>query len=275
VTRLTGVGLISADEYLERRYEACECPPLPMRDEEFAVDWETWLKAPEEAPCQALRDALTNGKVRAWIERSPYGGIPVLYALERGVFEALVSDIYDGNRRTLPASVNAFTIKSKQRGLEGHRVILLNRSGYSGILGADAGCREDEWMEKSMTIRLNHEVCHYMSLRVLGGMQNHALDEIAADCAGQLAAFGAFRAALQKKFFGISDGNILPGGRFSFYVKNLREEDIGAVLDETEAALAGLEDYLSKNPDMARTPNRPRLVLKLLTTGIQEIRCLT
>ena len=95
-----------------------------------------------------------------------------------------------------------------------------------------------------------------------------------ADCLGQLAAFGVFRASFQRLFFGISreSGKILPGGRFSFYVKTLSDASVDAVLEETEAALSSLESYLSREPDMGLEPNRPRLAAKLLTAGISGIR---
>ena len=254
---------LSAHEYLGRRYGLDVFPDLPLADEPFVREWEI------------IKDVLSGEAVTSWLEKTPAGGIPVVYARSRASFGRAVNALSPGgDSADISPSVNAFTIKAKHPDLPGHRVIILNRSGYSALSEKELGMEEEEWLEKSMTLRLHHEICHYFSLRVLGGMRNHLLDEIAADCVGQLAAFGTFKAPLQKLFFGISQGGVLSGGRFFFYVKKLREDAVGAVLEETEAALSNLESYLSKNPDMVLEPNRPRLVTKLLTAGIPGIRAL-
>jgi hypothetical protein len=150
---------------------------------------------------------------------------------------------------------------------EGHRVICLAKSGYSAISGESVGMGEEEWVEKSAVIRLRHECCHYFTLRVLGGMKNHALDEITADCAGQLSAFGRYDASLQRKFFGLEDGDrIAPGGRLGFYVKKLPEGAVSLVCRKINEALDGLEGYLEKN-----ALRGPGLIIKLASLGIDGI----
>jgi hypothetical protein len=274
-------GDLSAGEYLAHRYGG-DLPSLPLADEPFVGRWETWLATPGDAVPESAMDVsmdvfLSAGGVDCRLEATPAGRIPVVRTSDREGFERVAYALYPGGLESgIPASVNAFTIKPKRPGMEGHRVLLLNRAGYSGLSARDVGIPEEDWLEKAMTIRLNHEICHYLSLRVLGGMQNHALDEIAADCAGQLAAFGVFSASLQKKFFGISESGkeIVSGGRFSFYVKKLRKEAMEEVLEKTEVALISLENFLLNNPDMALEANRPYLALRLLMTGIEEIQCL-
>ena len=207
-----------------------------------------------------------------WIEATPAGRLPVIYATERSVFERLAAllDPRD-NAAVLPKSVNAFTIRARCPGLEGHRVILLNQSGYSALAGSDVGVPESDWLERSMTLRLHHECCHYFTLRVLGGMKNHALDEIVADCAGQLAAFGAYSAAMQRKFFGLSEEAIAPGGRLAYYVKKLSEGAVSEVCKAADAALSHLENYLRNNSDMTEERQRPALILKLASLGVRGL----
>ena len=273
-------SLAPAREYLAHSYKIDEFPNLPLADEPFVHEWEIWLENPEESPSDVedILSGLSGEATSSWLEKTPAGRVPVLCFKSRASFERARNVLYPGGS-DIPANVNAFTIKAKHPALSGHRVILLNRAGYSALSGKELGMEEEAWLEKSMTLRLNHEICHYFSLRVLGSMRNHILDEIAADCVGQLAAFGTFKASLQKLFFGISkmsqeDGEILPGGRFFFYVKKLRGASVGVVLEETEAALWSLESYLSRNPDMTLEPNRSRLVTNLLTAGISGIRIL-
>jgi hypothetical protein len=134
------------------------------------------------------------------------------------------------------------------------------------------GIEDEEWLEKSAAIRLHHECCHYFTLRVLGGMKNHALDEVVADCAGQLSAFGRYDAALQRKFFGLKDGNeIAPNGRLGFYVKKLPQGAVPLVCRKVEEALDSLEDYLVQNAEMARVNRRSELIVKLATLGLAGI----
>ena len=269
---------LTAREYLAHRYEASELPSLPLADEGFVREWEIWL-ASKRAAVPDVDDIFSDEAVASWLQETPAGRIPVLYASSRTSFERAMNVLYPGVFSTgIQASVNAFTVQTRHPALCGHRVILLNKAGYSSLSGKEVGMSEEEWHEKSLTIRLNHEVCHYFSLRVLGGMQNHVLDEIAADCVGQLAAFGTYNASLQRRFFGISEsgGDILPGNRFSFYVKKLLINDsIREVLEETNAALSGLESYLSKNPYMLLESNRPHLTIKILSAGIRGIHDLT
>ncbi|MDR2780092.1 MAG: hypothetical protein LBB28_03100 [Synergistaceae bacterium] len=258
---------LDANEYLEHKYEISKYPALSLPDEDAAVKWDIWLARPDTAPL-TIRDILSDGE--AWLENTPAGRIPVIYTTSRENFLRTLQLLNPGaSVRDVPGSVNAFTINSRSEDALGHRVILLNEAGYSGVSGKEMGMTEDEWIEKSMTLRLHHETCHYFSLRVLGGMKNHALDETAADCAGQLAALGTFSAALQKRFFGISEGNVLPGGRFSFYMKNLRDDAVREVIRAVETALSSLERYLARSPNMAAEPNRSLLITKILGAGIR------
>ena len=266
-------------EYLAHRYELDALPDFPLADEPFVHEWKIWLENPNESPPD-VKDILSDDATASWLEKTSAGKIPVIYTRSRTSFERVHGVLYPGGFAAgIPMSVNAFTIKAKHPALPGHRIILLNHSGYSALSGKELGMEEEMWIEQSKTLRIYHEICHYFSLRVLGGMRNHLLDEIAADCMGQLAVFGVFRASLQRLFFGISQeggsGKILPGARFSFYVKKLPGASVDMVLEETLSALSSLENYLTRKPDMTLEPNRPLLVTKLLTAGISGIRGLS
>jgi hypothetical protein len=269
------LDFLEADQYLGHRYEAAEEPVFPLPDEDFVEKWSEWLEDPLTGDLSDdLRGVLAGGDVRVWIEATPAGRLPVIYATERSAFErlAVLLDLRARDNAVVPPkSVNAFTIRARCPGLEGHRVILLNRSGYSALAGSDVGAPEGDWLERSMTLRLHHECCHYFTLRVLGGMKNHALDEIVADCAGQLAAFGTYSAAMQRKFFGMSEGAIAPGGRLAYYMKKLSEGAISEVCKAVNAALSHLENYLRDDADMTEERKRPALILKLASLGVRGI----
>ena len=261
---------VMAEKYWGHRYEVPERLNFPLPDEEFASEWAAWLEGRDNPFPEEAADLLSGAKV--WLEGTPAGRIPVVYAQDRRIFEKLTAMLsMEDEERTLPLSVNAFTIPAKHPMFAGHRVICLAKAGYSALSGKDAGYGDEEWMEKSATIRLHHECCHYFTLRVLGGMKNHALDEVVADCAGQLAAFGRYDASLQRKFFGLQDGGIAPGGRLGFYVKRLPEGAVPLVCRKVEEALNSLEGYLARNAETARADRRPELVVKLASLGLAGI----
>lgn len=80
------------------------------------------------------------------------------------------------------------------------------------------GLHTEEWLKKSLIIRLEHECTHYMTRRLLGSMQNNLLDELLADYRGIVAAFGAYRAAGFLTFMGLENyPEYRAGGRFENY----------------------------------------------------------
>jgi hypothetical protein len=268
--------ILMADKYLDHRYPTPEKEIFPLPDEAFISKWTAWLEGRESGFPGDVRALISGPGVKVWLEATPAGKIPVVYAEDRRIFEKLTAilrmeDEGEDKEKMLPVSVNAFTVPAKHPDFVGHRVICLAKAGYSALSGENVGMEEGEWMEKSATIRLYHECCHYFTLRVLGGMKNHALDEVVADCSGQLSAFGRYDASLQRKFFGLKDGGIAPGGRLDFYVKKLPEGAVSLVCRKVGEALDSLEKYLGKNDGMASKGRRPELIVKLATLGLEGI----
>lgn len=98
------------------------------------------------------------------------------------------------------------------------RFIILNDGPYSAVPAMDMEIGEREWRETSLIIRREHECTHYFTLRVLGTMRNHALDEIIADTMGIIAANGKFRADWFLRFFGLENFPVYrPGARLENY----------------------------------------------------------
>ena len=79
---------------------------------------------------------------------------------------------------------------------------IVKRGTLQQHFGGENGLECGRVAEKSYQIRLRHESVHYETLRLLGGMKNHALDEILADCLGQMEAFGEFSAERQRILLG-------------------------------------------------------------------------
>ena len=139
-------------------------------------------------------------------------------------------------------SAGEFTIEAKAENIFHHRLLLLNRAPYSNIPAEALGLSTEEWLERSQRLRLRHECAHYETLRLLGGMRNHALDEILADAMGQIAAFGDFDADRQRLFFGLEKGRYTCTGRLSYYCTKV-------ALKERPKVYAGVNEVLDEVAD--------------------------
>ncbi|HEU4586884.1 MAG TPA: hypothetical protein VFR95_14110 [Gemmatimonadaceae bacterium] len=98
------------------------------------------------------------------------------------------------------------------------RFILLSSGPYSAVPASAMGLDESEWMELSLTVRLEHECAHYVTRRMLGSMRNSILDEIIADYMGIVAAAGRYRADWFLRFMGLERFPLYrSGGRLENY----------------------------------------------------------
>ena len=175
------------------------------------------------------------------------GRLPVIVPGNRDDFlrvEALLNGRED--LADFPVTVNAFTMQARAKNIRNHRVILLGQAPYSNVPANLLGLDEEEWIERSCRLRFAHECAHYETLRLFGGMQNHALDEIVADAMGQLAAFGNFSAARQRLFFGLEQGTGRCTGRLSFYCRNVLPWERTEVYRAVDATLGILEGRIER-----------------------------
>jgi hypothetical protein len=98
------------------------------------------------------------------------------------------------------------------------RFIVLSGGPYSAVAAAEVGLADDEWLARSLTIRLEHECAHYFTRRVLGSMRNSLHDELIADFAGIVSAEGRYRAEWFLRFLGVEDhARHRAGGRLENY----------------------------------------------------------
>lgn len=104
-----------------------------------------------------------------------------------------------------------------QRALYQDRFVILSAGPYSGTRGAALGVDEDEWLARSLVIRLEHECAHYFTRRVFGSMRNSLLDELIADYTGIIAAAGRFEATWLLRFMGVDGSTFREEGRLVNY----------------------------------------------------------
>jgi hypothetical protein len=192
-------------------------------------------------------------RLELWLHPSLAGVIPVLYTPDREDFVALVQALARRNEpHPLPESmgaciVNGFNnwdrvrryrqaweaqhssatesewtaefqrlIPQKQQYQD--RFLILSRGAYSGVPASDLGLTDSEWLQRSQTIRLEHECTHYLTHRLFQSMQNNLLDELIADYQGIVAAIGYYRADWFLRFLGLeSFPHYREGGRLQNY----------------------------------------------------------
>ena len=95
---------------------------------------------------------------------------------------------------------------------------ILSTGPYSATTAAQVGMGDDEWLQLSLVIRLEHECAHYFTKRVFGSMRNSLLDELIADYTGIVAAAGKFEASWLLRFMGLeSQGAWRSTGRLANY----------------------------------------------------------
>ncbi len=120
-----------------------------------------------------------------------------------------------GSDQEWPAAQRAF-IADKRNYQD--RVILLSEGPYAGVPAAEIGMADAAWQARSAVLRAAHECTHYLTARVLGSMRNALLDELAADFAGLLAAFGHYDEATAQRILGVHAALPGPYARLRLYL---------------------------------------------------------
>ena len=247
-------NFITADEYLKHFYEIPQLPNLPLADENFVSDWQNAEKNAAIDFLQNLYGINFNfdwrnvDAIKISFVQTLAGKLPSIYMENHDDFEALSSFLSNKTEiRKLPVTVNAFTMSTKIRGVR-HKIILLNRAPYSNVAADKLNLTAEDWLEKSQKIRSRHESAHYETLRLLGGMKNHALDEILADALGQISAFGNFSANRQRIFFGLN-GEVCTG-RLTFYCQKVLPVERQIIYRAVDAALDKIESEIANCTDL-------------------------
>lgn len=143
-------------------------------------------------------------------------------------------------RRNCKNNINELTLKLlKFSGCEIYdRLILLSSGWYSGIVPENIGLSADEWTEKSITIRMYHELTHFICRSLYPKNIDVIRDEIFADMIGIIVAFGYYDTELAKLFLGISNAGLSETGRINYYIKN---KETNALLEEVNTWISLLE----------------------------------
>jgi len=123
---------------------------------------------------------------------------------------------------------------------------------------------------RSLALRLAHESFHYLTLRLVGTIRSHLLDELVADYAGVIAAFGRYDARMALRFLGLDRlPEIRPEGRLAVYRGTLSDGALEVLSRLVATAAAALEMLdAGEGADSAR---RARTLVALAAIGLDGI----
>lgn len=181
-------------------------------------------------------------KLKLFLYPSLAGRIPVLIANNRSDFQSIVRALtYRNEPRPMPPSMGAAMIQGlnnwgrlrkniqqfsqktvlTDKSLYQDRLIVLSRIPYSNVSAADMDLETEDWLDKSLSIRLEHECAHYFTLRQFGKMANHMHDELIADYMGISAVLPQFSAEWLLQFIGLENyPDFRTTGRMKNYLGN-------------------------------------------------------
>jgi hypothetical protein len=189
-------------------------------------------------------------RLRFWIAEHPHGSMPVLATPSRRDFLWIVRALaHRAEPVSIDAGVHAQAISGlihwgliRELGPEARaRLIVLHDSPYGSVPAAELpiGLDEQAWIEASSALRLEHELTHLATKRVLGEMRLNLLDELIADAMGMLAALGYYSADVFQRCL---------RGRWRSYVGQLGEADAQDALALCWLRARELEAVLSALP---------------------------
>ena len=250
-------------------------------------------------------------QLRLIVHRSVAGAIPVLIVGDRADFVALVRALSMRNEPVpVPASMGVCTVKGfnnwdrireyrrqweardpANRGeaawaaefqrliprteLYQDRFMILSEGPYSDVPAADLGLADEAWRHLSVTIRLEHECTHYLTLRLFGVMRNNALDELLCDYMGISAAAGRFRADWLLRFMGLEAfPTYRAGGRLQNYLGQppLSDGAFAVLRALVKAAADNLERFDGRRiPVAAGVSERGPALLALTRLSLEDL----
>ena len=200
--------------------------------------------------------------LRLWLAPHPCGAMPVLSTPNWSDFCLLVNALaHRCEPVALAHGVHAQAVGGlihwgliRRYGPKSRARLILLHEGTYGSVGASEvpGCPDAaSWQQASTTLRLEHELTHLATKRLLGEMRLNLLDELIADCMGMVAALGLFDAQLFGRCLGLDpNGDPLAGGRWGTYVTELDTGDarraIGLVMDRAQE----LQALFQANPKL-------------------------
>lgn len=220
-------------------------------------------------------------RLELFLHQTPAGKIPIIVAHERDDFVSLIRALtLKCEPREVPSSMGAamiagynnwdriFKLKEKfknenpltysedrwnkefsriipRKHLYQDKFIILSNNYYSGVEPEKLGLEENDWKDKSIVIRREHECTHYFTKRIFSSMRNNILDEIIADFAGITASLGRYSTDWFLHFVGLEN---FPEYRLGGRLENYKGEP--PLSDSAFKILQNLVFQASKNLEL-------------------------
>ena len=215
------------------------------------------------------------------IYHTPAGDAEVLYLSERADFERAVCALaYHCEPKQIPPSMGATTINGliDWGKIHAHRtayeasggtewneefrrftavtenyrdtLILVGKGFYSAVPPEQIGLPPTEWRERSLRIRIYHELTHFVCRKRFPRDIDAIRDEVLADAVGVVAAFGTYCPELARLFLGIEGEAYRSGGRLENYCADRGDlsETMTAAKDWTDRVNIALGDRGCDDP---------------------------
>ena len=230
------------EEYIANRFVRQE--NVSTDDEEFLDTWRKWLMEFENAAeilntkiCPKRPVNFANPeKITIEIYPSPAGNLPLIIFGDASDFESfIVNLIYKGEKPDNISQMGASFVYGKKQ-----RFLTLSKKFYSNTPPEVVGLSAEEWREKSLILRREHECTHYYTKKFYGSASNNLHDELIADFIGVYEAFSCYNHVYFDYFMGI-DGT--HEGRLSLYTSGLSESVKNEIAELARKCSASLEKW--------------------------------
>ena len=224
-------------------------------DENFIIIWQNWLK--NFTPSEIINNFMCPvnfvepENVIIDIYNSFAGRIPIIIFENAQDFENFITNLFKmGHGAENLSQIGASFISGKTQ-----RFLALSKKFYSNINPSYLKLTPEEWREKSLIIRREHEITHYYTKKFYGNANNNLHDELIADFTGIYAAFNQYSAKLFCHFMGI-DGT--HEGRFSLYTGDLNNRAKNELAKIAVTCANNLENW-TKTGDFAKLSTQERI----------------
>ena len=201
--------------------------------------------------------------LRFWIAPHASGAVPVLLTANRHDFVQLVRALAhraepvpigdDVHAQAVSGLVHWGLIERYGRQSRA-QLIVLHEAPYGSVAAehVPGGLSDQAWLEASTRLRLEHELTHLATKRLLGEMRLNLLDELIADCMGMLAALGRYDASLFMRCLGIDaeQQQLRPNGRWLSYTTALTPDDARSAVELVLVRSRELEGVLETHPHL-------------------------
>jgi len=199
-------------------------------------------------------------QLELWLAPHPCGPMPVLQTPSWPDFEQMVralahraepAELADGVHAQAVSGLIHWGLIHRFGNQSRAKLIVLHQAPYGSVEArrVPGGLSDQAWLAASTTLRLEHELTHLATKRLLGEMRLNLLDELVADCMGMVAALGFYDAALFGRCLGVGDGDQpIADGRWLSYTRELSTASAAQAVALVMARARELQTQLQLQP---------------------------